>query len=93
MLASGAQTPRHNNATESAGEIVRAILGNDATTTKLQEELVVDRKPLAGTEAGQAVNDCLAEEIKYLEAGAVETKALLQQAQQTQPGNEALNAE
>lgn len=90
ILASHARTARHGNTTESAEAIIRGILDNETTTTKLQYELVEEEKPLRNTEAGQAVNHDLTKRLQDLERCLTESKELLEKVQQGQVENAAL---
>ena len=63
-LDKGAQMARHQNTEQSAHNIVRMIMKNRPVVLQIQRELVDERKDIANTAAGEAVNEELNEQIK-----------------------------
>lgn len=63
---------RHKDTKESADQLLRAFLSNEAARLSLQKELVVDLKPLFNTEAGIHVENDLRELIRKAEEEAAE---------------------
>ena len=63
-LDKGAQMVRHQNTEKSAHDIVRMIMKNRPVVLQIQRELVDERKDIANTAAGEAVNEELNEQIR-----------------------------
>ncbi|KAH8663862.1 P-loop containing nucleoside triphosphate hydrolase protein, partial [Ilyonectria robusta] len=57
MISQGATTDRYNNQSEVAEAIVRRLLPNNPVALKIQEQLVLEQKPLAETDAGTFVHE------------------------------------
>ena len=67
-LDKGAQMVRHHDTEQSAHDVIRRIMNNHPVVLQIQRELVDERKDVANTAAGEAVNAELAEEAKRQEA-------------------------
>jgi len=64
VLNKGAQMTRHQNTEQSAHGIIRMIMKNRPVVLQIQRELVVERKNILNTAAGEAVNEELYEQIR-----------------------------
>ena len=64
----GAHMVRHLNTAESAHNIVRRIMGNRPVALRIQRQLVDERKGIADTAAGRAINQELGEQMRQHEA-------------------------
>ena len=64
ILDKGARMIRHHNTAQSAHDIIRRIMDNQPDTLQIQRELVDQRKGIAETSAGKAVNRELIEQAK-----------------------------
>ena len=67
-LDQGAQMVRHYNTTQSAQDVIRRIMGNQAVTLQIQRELVDERKDITDTAAGGGIKTELQEQIKQHQA-------------------------
>ena len=67
-LDQGAQMVRHYNTTQSAQDIVRKIMGNQAVALQIQRELVDERKDIIDTTAGGSIKTELQEQITQHQA-------------------------
>ena len=63
-LKKGAQMARHANTVPSAQDIVRLILNSDPLPLQIQRELVVQRKDITQTRAGQELNRELSAKVR-----------------------------
>ena len=79
-LDKGAQMARHHDTEQSAHDVIRRIMNNHPVVLQIQRELVDERKNIASTAAGEAVNTELAKETKRHEA---EVKALREKMMRT----------
>ena len=68
VLDKGAQLARHHNTTQSAHDIIRRIMKNRPIVLQIQHELVVEKKDIINTAAGEAVNIELNEQIRRHQA-------------------------
>ena len=68
LLAAGASAVRFGDSMESAIEIIKPLIHGPAFEPQLVEEVVRDGKPLRQTQAGQVVNDDVAEARKMHKA-------------------------
>lgn len=68
MMDSGARVERHDNTHESAQRIVRTVLEMAPTSTRIQREMVDEKKDLKDTEAGQSLGQATSKRIEGLEA-------------------------
>lgn len=67
VLDKGAQLRRHYDTTESAHEVIRAILNNHQTPLQVQRELVDEKREFDRTTVGEEINRELEESTKKLE--------------------------
>jgi len=67
-LDKGARMVRHHNTEQSAHDVIRHIVNNHPVVLQIQRELVDERKDVANTAAGVAINVDLAEEARRHEA-------------------------
>lgn len=73
-LDKGAQMACHHNTERSAHDILRRIMNNYPVVLQIQRELVDERKDVADTAAGGAVDQELTQEIKRHEAALRELR-------------------
>ena len=73
-LDKGAQMVCHHNTEQSAHDVIRCIMNNHPITLQIQRELVDERKDIANTAAGEAVNTELTEETRRHEAALKELR-------------------
>jgi hypothetical protein len=77
-LDAGAQLRRHYDTTESAHEIIRAILGNHRETLQVQQELVDEKREFDRTTVGEEITREVGEHIRKLEQEIVELQTELE---------------
>lgn len=89
MIDDGARSARHDNTLESAGKILKLILGNNPVTPKLVTELQAPGVTLKDTSAGKAVSDFNTEKAKEIEHDMEELEKSLEM---TRMENERMEA-
>jgi hypothetical protein len=77
-LDAGAQLHRHHDTTESAHEIIRAILSNHRETLQVQQELVDEKREFDRTTVGEEITREVSEHIRGLEQEIVELQTELE---------------
>lgn len=79
LVKSGAKSARHDNSIESVLQIVRPVMLYAATKTRIQEELVDERKDLKDTEAGKRVAQDLSDKIDKMQRDWDKEKRLFEE--------------
>ena len=74
VLDKGAQLARHHNTVQSAHDIIRRIIKNQPIALQIQRELIDERKDIADTAAGEAVNEELNRQIRRHQAELKEVR-------------------
>ena len=75
LLVAGARTVRFNDSMQSAIGVIQPLIQGDSFEPLLVEEVVKKKKPLSQTQAGQVVNDDIAEANKAHKAEVAQLKA------------------
>ena len=79
-ILKGARMIQHHNTVVSAHDIIRTIMANPPVVLQIQQELVVEKKDILSTAAGDAINKELNEQIRRHEAELEEVRAEMEQA-------------
>lgn len=85
VLEKGAQMVRHHDTVQSAHDVIRRIAGNRPVVLRIQQELVDERRDIANTAAGEAVNRELNEQMRRHQA---QLKAVQEEMEQAMEEND-----